>query len=189
MPIKKSFLVVAVFCVLTTPSISSYAGEPPLQTAAAPSGPRPSDVTSPDAILDAVYDVISGPTGSTRDWARFRALFIPEGRLIVAARTTEGTTARVLDPESFSKLFATAAGERGFFERDIARRTERYGDIAHVFSTYESRYAASDPKPFQRGINSFQLLFDGKRWWIVTIYWQSETAANPIPQKYLESVK
>jgi hypothetical protein len=36
-----------------------------------------------------------------------------------------------------------------------------------------------------RGINSVQLFNDGRRWWIVSIYWQQENASVPIPEKYL----
>ena len=75
----------------------------------------------------------------------------------------------------------------GFFEREIARTVETYGNIAHVFSTYETFHSMSEKKPFMRGINSFQLLNDGKRWWVLTIYWQAETPENPIPKKYLKS--
>ena len=77
----------------------------------------------------------------------------------------------------------------GFFERELARRTDQYGNIAHVFSTYESFHKATDKEPFARGINSFQLLNDGKRWWVLTIYWQAETPDNPIPKEYLKSKK
>jgi len=55
--------------------------------------------------------------------------------------------------------------KQGFFEREASRQVERFGNIAHIFSTYESRHAKDDPKPFQRGINSIQLMYDGKRWW------------------------
>jgi len=69
----------------------------------------------------------------------------------------------------------------------VARHTEIYGNIAHVFSTYEAFKTRDDKKPFMRGINSFQLLNDGKRWWVVNIFWQAETPDNPIPKKYLKS--
>jgi|SRR5207245_1916258 len=66
-----------------------------------------------------------------------------------------------------------------------ARRTEQFGHIAHVWSTYESRHSEDDPEPFMRGINSIQLFYDGNRWWIVNIYWQQESVEDPIPEKYL----
>jgi len=55
----------------------------------------------------------------------------------------------------------------------------------HVFSTYESRRTLNDEKPFMRGINSFQLWYDGKRWRVITILWQSESPDTPIPEKYI----
>src|SRR2546423_153887 len=67
----------------------------------------------------------------------------------------------------------------------LAARAEQFGNIAHIFSTYESRHAKDDAQPFQRGINSIQLMNDGKRWWIVTIFWQGEDEKNPLPSKYL----
>jgi hypothetical protein len=72
-----------------------------------------------------------------------------------------------------------------FFEKEVARRTESFGNIAHVFSTYESRRKSDDAKPFARGINSIQLMNDGKRWWIVTVFWQGEGPGNPLPEKHL----
>ena len=71
--------------------------------------------------------------------------------------------------------------QQGFYETEIARRTEQFGRIAHVWSTYESRHDPSDPAPFMRGINSFQLFNDGKRWWILSVYWQHESAEHAIP--------
>ena len=74
--------------------------------------------------------------------------------------------------------------EHGFYERETHRSVERYGAVVQVFSTYASRHAGSDAKPFQRGINSFQLMYDGQRWWVVTIYWQPERPGLPIPRRY-----
>jgi hypothetical protein len=75
--------------------------------------------------------------------------------------------------------------KNGFAEKETARRTEKWGNILQAFSTYESRHDAKDAAPFARGINSFQLFFDGTRWWIITIYWQEETPANPLPAEFL----
>src|SRR5689334_18252727 len=139
--------------------VSAQQANQPQSVAAA----NPADVSSTDAILNAAYDVISGPAGK-RDWDRFRSLFIPEARFIIARpRQTGGIEAQVLDVPGFIGGFSEYIGTNSFFERDIARRTERYGNIAHVFSTYESRHNAKDVKPYARGINSFQLLNDGKR--------------------------
>jgi hypothetical protein len=147
---------------------------------------NPSDVASIDSIVAALYDVISGPAGKKRDWDRMRSLFIPGARLIPTGKRQSGEVAsRVLTVEDYISGSTKALEEGGFFEREIARRTETFGSIAHVFSTYDSRRKADDAKPFARGINSIQLMNDGKRWWIVTIFWQGEGPDNPLPEKYL----
>lgn len=144
-----------------------------------------SDVSSMNGILHAVYDVISGPAGQHRDWNRFRSLFLPGARLIAVQRDKQGADhALTLTPEQFVEKAGPYMLEHGFFERETHRRVARYGAIAQVFSTYASRHAKSDPKPFQRGINSFQLYFDGHRWWVVTIYWQPERPGLPIPKRF-----
>ncbi|MFL6231061.1 MAG: hypothetical protein ACJ741_19975 [Pyrinomonadaceae bacterium] len=161
---------------------------------------NPSDVDSIDHILAALYEVISGPAGHKRDWDRFRSLFVPGARLIPTSPQRPAGAApdapltgkeeyatHALSPEDFVERVTPVVATEGFFERESARRTEQYGHIAHVFSTYESRHKAEDAKPFQRGINSFQLMNDGRRWWVVTIFWEGETERTPLPEKYLKS--
>jgi hypothetical protein len=146
---------------------------------------RPGDVGSIEAILSALYDSISGPAG-TRDWDRLRSLFLPGARLIPSRRGADMTSAaRVLTVEEFIEAVAPRVRDEGFFEREIHRRLDRFGAIAHVFSTYESRRSKEDAKPFVRGVNSIQLFFDGKRWWVVTVFWDSERPDQLIPAEYL----
>ena len=141
-----------------------------------------------DAIMAAIYDVISGPAGQQRDWDRFRSLFIPGARLIPTGKRPEATvyTARVLSPDEYVSRAQGAFSQQGFYEKEAARRVEQWGNIAQVFSTYESRHAPGD-QPFARGINSFQLLNDGQRWWIVTIYWEAESKDVPLTPEMLKS--
>lgn len=150
---------------------------------------NPADVGSIDEIIKAVYDVISGDAGKTRDWDRFRTLFHKDARLIPSGKNQKTGTfgATALTPEDYIKRVEPVFAKDGFFETEKASRKEIYGNIAHVFSTYESFRKSEEKKPFMRGINSFQLLNDGKRWWIMTIYWQAETPDHPIPKKYLKS--
>ncbi len=152
----------------------------------APPVANPADVASRDAIMAATYDVISGPAGKKRDWSRFLSLFAPGARLIAVDKNKEGQlVARVFTPEDYVKLATPFFDKEGFFERESSRTLESWADIEQVFSTYESRHAAEDAKPFARGINSFQLFNDGKRWWVVTIYWQEESKDTPLTKKYL----
>ena len=148
--------------------------------------PRIEDVESIDAIISAVYDVISGPASEERDWDRFLSLFAPNARLIPTARTPDGeVTLRVMSPQDYVER-ATGFFKQpgGFFEHEIGRETEEYGNIAHVFSSYAS-FREGEDEPFMRGINSFQLFRHGDRWSVVSIFWDSERADNPIPEKYL----
>jgi len=155
--------------------------------APAPPAANPADVDSIEAILAAVYDVISGPAGKKRDWDRMRSLFLPGARLIpTGPRPTGGYGSRVLTVDEYIERASGFFEKEGFYEREAARQTEGFGQIAHIFSTYESRHAPDDAKPFQRGINSIQLMNDGKRWWIVTVFWQGEDEKAPLPEKYLK---
>ena len=147
---------------------------------------RPADVASIEAIIAALYDVISGPAGQDRDWNRFRSLFAEEARLIVGAPSREGRVpSRTMTVEEYVNSADSFLKRDGFWEREIARRVERYGNVAHVFSTYESRVKSAESPPFSRGINSIQLLTNGTRWWVVTIFWDFERPGNPIPPEYL----
>lgn len=146
---------------------------------------RPSDVESPSAIVAAVYDVISEPAGETRNWTRFRSLFLPSARLIPANREQGKPRLRVWSVADYiDRTDWAAVRQQGFFEQGVHAETERFGDIAHVFSTYEIRRSADAPEPVQRGINSFQLWFDGTRWWIVTIVWHAEHEEATLPERY-----
>ena len=146
-----------------------------------------------DAIIRAAYDVISGAAGQERDLNRERSLFLPGARLIPTALKPgeraqgEGELApQLLDVEGYIARVEPYFRENGFYETEIARRTEQFGNIAQAWSTYESRHHPDEAEPFMRGINSFQLFHDGRRWWIVNIYWQHESQNAPIPEKYLQ---
>lgn len=147
---------------------------------------NPNDVSSVDAIIKSVYDVISGPAGEKRNWDRMRTLFVPDARMIATGKKPTGDYGR---RSMLVEEYITGSGpyleKNGFFENEIGRKTEQYGNIVHVLSTYESRKTKEDEKPFMRGINSFQLWNDGKRWWVINILWESESKENPIPEKYI----
>ncbi|HUR98051.1 MAG TPA: hypothetical protein VMZ26_08315 [Pyrinomonadaceae bacterium] len=175
---KKSLLLFALFISIATNAMAQTVKEA-----------DPKDVASLDAIMKAVYDVISGDAGKARDWDRFRTLFHKDARLIPSGKNPQTGVigARVLTPEDYLKGSGPYLEKNGFHEREIARHVDQYGNIAQVFSTYASFHKHDDKEPFMRGINSFQLLNDGKRWWVVTIYWQQESAENPIPKEFLKN--
>lgn len=133
-----------------------------------------------------MYECISGPAGQPRDWNRMRSLCLKETHSIRSGKLEDGSTAcKIMDNEEFIRQMEGWLVANGFFEYEVHRLEERFGHIAHVFSTYESKRKADDPAPYMRGINSFQLLFDGTRWWILNVLWQHESPEFPIPSRYL----
>jgi hypothetical protein len=145
---------------------------------------RAEDVASVDAIVAALYDVISGPVGEPRDWNRMRTLFVPGARLIPTANRPGGMFgARVMSVNDYIAESGPFLVEAGFTEREIARRADVYSHIAHVFSTYEGVIATTGVTI--RGINSIQLLNDGARWWILSVFWEQEGPNTPLPAEYL----
>jgi hypothetical protein len=142
------------------------------------------DVASVDAIVAALYDVISGDPGSTRDWDRFRNLFKPETRLIPTRKNPQGELIlQTLTPEDYVQLFSSRVAT-GFFERELHRETEQYGTVTHVFSTYETKEKKDGPVT-NRGINSIQIFHDGKRYFVINIFWCAESMGFQLPEKYL----
>ena len=145
---------------------------------------KPEDVSSIDAIIAALYDVISGPVGQARDWDRMRSLFVPGGRLMpLGPRPDGGVGVRIMEVNDYIALHGPRLERVGFREREIARRLERFGSLAHVTSTYEGRLQ-SDGTTI-RGINSIQLMNDGTRWWVISVFWQAETPTLTLPPEYL----
>ena len=159
------------------------------QTATPSGGTAPdadrADVESIDAIIAALYDVISGPAGQERNWDRMRSLFVSEAKLIPTGFPRDGGNARAnyMALEDYIERNGPFLVENGFFESEIGRVEERFENIAHVFSTYDSR-ATKDGDVFARGINSIQLLWDGERWWIANIMWRGVGPEFEIPGKY-----
>ncbi len=188
--------VIAGIVAVAIPSLAARAQAPSpaecptyqdAKTHVAPGSFDPKDVATEDAILASLYDVISGPGCQHRDWERFKSLFIPGGRLIPTVMTPDHKlTTRVLTPDEYATNSSKTLEIRGFFEKEVSRTGETFGAVTHAFSTYESRRTANDEKPFARGINSIQLLNDGTRWWVVTVYWQAERPDVPIPAIYLK---
>lgn len=145
------------------------------------------DVASVDGIMAAVYESISGAAGEPRDWDRFRSLFHPAARLIAVGQNREGAIrVGAMTPDEYITNNGPFLEKNGFYEDEIFRTEElQFRHILHVFSTYASRRNADDPEPFMRGVNSFQLVHDGNRWWVMTILWNHETADAPIPPAFL----
>ena len=157
-------------------------------TQANPVTARPEDVASVDAIVNSLYEVISGPAGE-RNWERFYSLFKPTARMsAIAAQPGSAPYMVSMTPEEYQEQNAPFFMESGFFEEEIGRRVEKFGKIAHVWSAYQFK-VQENGEPSQRGINSIQLVNDQGRWWISNILWNSEKPGNEIPADLLKKEK
>jgi len=147
--------------------------------------PRAEDVATIDGMVRAYYEVISGPAGQPRQWSRDRSLYIDALRFVAVDADAQGRPRpRILDHQGYVDASDSPLTRRGFFEKEIHRVEQRFGPIAHVWSTYESREKESGPV-IARGINSIELFWDGRRWWIANAIWTDETADNQVPAEFL----
>jgi hypothetical protein len=163
--------------VVAGPAMAAARSPEPAQAAA----PHAADHASEDALIAALYAVISGPAGQARDWDRFRSLFWPGATLTGTGVGPDGTPrARLMSVEDYITRNGPVLTERGFFETETGRRSERLGPVTALLSGYESR-ATPDAAPFDRGVNAIHLFHDGRRWWIVAVTWASIPPGAPAP--------
>ncbi|MGH7563864.1 MAG: hypothetical protein ACREK5_05525 [Gemmatimonadota bacterium] len=176
----KRLILLPLFLFLAAPAVAQEASP---VTPASPTA-DPTDVESIDAIIAALYEVISGPAGD-RDWDRFRSLFTPKAILVPMVPTPDGTTpVRALSADDYVARVGPYFGENAFYEVESGRSLDRYGNIANAMSAYESR-RAPDEEPFARGINTITLVTDGVRWYVASIAWDQEREGNPFPPEWL----
>jgi hypothetical protein len=145
--------------------------------------PRPEDIASPDAIIKALYDTISGPAGK-RNWQRERSLFLPGARLVPIGKRIHGEGGlHVMSVDEWIEEVTPFFAENDFWEMEVMRHMDRFGNMIQAFSTYEARYSKDGPS-IARGINSIQLVYHDKRWWILSVMWDNESRDNPIPGEF-----
>jgi hypothetical protein len=151
--------------------------------AAHPEWPKanPADVATPQTIIAALSEAISGEASKPRDWARVRSLFIPGAGRMVPVRVPKSGPAdlTVLSPEEYEKR----ASSQTFYEQPIAYDVTSFGRITHVYESYGLKHALADAAPYVRGVNSVELLFDGSRYYILQVLWDTERPDNPLPAK------
>ncbi len=145
---------------------------------------RSQDVASIDGVLKAYYDIVSGPPGQPRDWERDKNLYIEGVKFVAMSKKDGKIVADVMTHDQYVKRVNDWLVKNGFEEREVHRDVQRFGNIAHVWSTYESRQKPDGPV-IARGINSLELFWDGSRWWVASAVWDGERPDNPIPKEYL----
>lgn len=146
---------------------------------------RAEDVSSIDGIIRAYYQVVSGPAGQPREWGRDATLYIPGVRFVVFSKDRNGkTSAQSMTHQEFVDSSDRAMVAKGFYEREIHRIVHRAGDVAHILSTAEN--SASPNGPAQgRSIDSLELYWDGKRWWIASANVWELSSGESLPAEFL----
>lgn len=143
------------------------------------------DLSAIEGVLDELYAAISGPAGP-RDLERERRLFHPEARLMRTGVDANGRPwIRVMSPEEYHADTAPFFAGEDFYEIEVARAIERFGNIAWVGSVYEARRHPSDSEVLKRGVNSIQLFHDGARWWVVSVLWVNEREGLAVPAEWM----
>ena len=139
---------------------------------AAQGDPRPEDVRTINGIIQAFYEVVSGPAGGVNDVERDRSLHHPQAWIAIAGRNQAGDpVVRVTDLAGYHG--DNAPRQEGFYEWETAREVKRHGNMVSVWSHYASARTPGG-EPFDRGVNNITLFWDGTRWWIMN--WMFDAA-------------
>jgi hypothetical protein len=168
-----------------TPDFPSFATPTP--------EPPPGDNATLDLLLRALYEGVSHGESSEPDWHRLEPLFVPGARLMPPRHPGDASWKALSFDEFREAVRAGIATRRqdgkptGFFEREIGRETNAYGDLTTVLSAYEARFRRDDEKPFLRGVNAIQIVAEGNRWAILSLAWDTEGPDNPIPERLLRA--
>lgn len=143
------------------------------------------DVTSIESIGKAYYEIVSGPIGQARDFNRLRNLFHPDAKLIYSywSEAEQKNMLMPMDIEGYIEKL-DYLDKKGFFEEELYVKNESYGSITHSISTY--KFWMEDRTAEGRGFTSYQYFFDGKRYWILSMFWMMESEKYPIPDMFLK---
>jgi hypothetical protein len=128
-------------------------------------------------LLEDLYKVISFEEGDEPDWNGLQLLFSEHAR--ITRITPEG--ADHMDPRSFlamTRSMLELGAYTSFFEFEVARQVRCFGNVAQVWSAYETRRDRSAAAALGRGINSIQLIREGEGWRVLGLLWD-EIHAGP----------
>jgi len=133
------------------------------------------DEQSIGAVIDEMYDMISGPAGP-RDWSRQAYCFLPGARQVRTFLDQDGRASmKAMGIDEYARDVAGFFAANDFYEVETSRRIDLFGNIAHVWSAYEARTAPDDDTPERRGINSIQLFnHPDMGWRIIHMIWDNE---------------
>ncbi|SHG36319.1 hypothetical protein [Flagellimonas flava] len=151
-------------------------------------------VQSVDTLIKSFYDCLGGEPGEPRDWDFFRFLFHPQANKIGYEKDINGNIRpQFISPNEYVErtgYWLDSKRETAFYEREIGRVQEIYGNMAHVLSVCEafpSKEDMANNKPYKQDVKSIQLAYYRDRWWIINMFWHGVSPEFPIPEHYLGS--
>ena len=127
-------------------------------------------------VLSRLYTVISFEEGGEPDWQGLGEIFSEHAR--ITRVTPEGTD--YLDPKSFLRMtqhLHDVGAYTSFYEFELARQVEVFGNVAQVWSFYETRRNRAAQRPLGRGVNSIQLIRDAQSWRVLSLLWDEAHAS------------
>jgi hypothetical protein len=136
--------------------------------------------SEPKDIPAAIDAAISG--SADKDRACMKALLIPEARMMFVSLGPDGAPSYRLETLDDWIARVKVRGHAALEEKQLKFHIERYGSIAHLWSSYTLH---SDGKQVARGINSIQAIKEAGGWRVTDIMVQAESAAAPLPKEYL----
>jgi len=137
-----------------------------------------------DGIVKEVLRLVSGEKGKTRNWEALRNLFLPTATFTVLNNSDSiAQPVETVSLDDFIKLMHDEYYEQGYLEYEIGKTIDEYNGIANVFQSF---YGKDSENREERGINSYQLVYFKKRWWVANLLWTGDTNGVKIPDKYLD---
>lgn len=128
-----------------------------------------------------LYEIVSAPEGS-RDWQAERSLYHPDARLVRTGINDDGSSfAKVMSVEEFIENADEMLAGAEFSETEIGHEARIFGNVAQVASFYEKSLRSDTEESHGRGVNFFNLIYDGSNWLIMSIVWDNERDGLCLP--------
>ncbi len=160
MNMKKSAIILVLVIAIVFANGKSYAQETKLLTKYG------DDVGTLDGIIKAYYDVVTLKKGEKVSYERDSLLHIAGVRVGSAGVADGHPILHYTTLKEYHRQADAYMEKNGYYEHEISRKVETIRNIYHVWSSYESKYTI-DGKVIAQGVNSIELYFDGKRFWIL----------------------
>lgn len=141
------------------------------------------DPTKLGDVIDTMYAMISGPAGP-RDWSVQDRIFHPDARQMRTGVDEHGKPwIKIMGLDDYAADTTPFFATNDFFEVEIGRRVEEFGNMAQAWSVYEARKSPGDTTPERRGINSIQLYRnEAGHWQIMSMIWDNERPGISVDQ-------